>query len=109
MDTSIAHLVITRIPSRRSFVLHQSLSQSVCVRCQAIKKTKREMTVDENPRSTESCSVSSLNRLDCGLCQVMTIAFEKLAAWERPEYRNDSPIRNPHVIRIKYGSESLRS
>jgi len=61
------------------------------------------MAVDENRQKTKEISVSSLNRLNCGLCQVMSLAFEKLAAWERPEYRNDKPNRDPRKISIKYG------
>lgn len=77
------------------------LSQSLCSRCQGILQKLETMSAQQPRELTGYIPVSSLQRLGCGICQVVSYAYEKLAAWERPESRK-SPSYDRN-IRILYG------
>jgi len=79
--------------TKSSVSLPISPSQSLCPRCEDIIRKLKSLTSHQPQNLTGYISLSSLRRLDCGICQLITYAYEKLAAWERPEYRNDRHLR----------------
>ncbi|RYP04523.1 hypothetical protein DL765_010165 [Monosporascus sp. GIB2] len=55
------------------------------------------MTSQQPQNLTGRILLSTLRRLDCGVCQLIARAYEKLAAWERPEYRNGRCLRERDI------------